>query len=222
MTLDGPVIIDFPQAVDPAVNASARKLLIRDVDNLLRFLVRHVPGARPLPYAQEMWELYQANFLTPETVLRGRASPSNRPTDTADVLALIGDADREHRHRTGNPPPKGPHEPKVETPAKTRGPAPRGPKVETMAKPRGPRPRPTDGPRRAGEPHGPREQNGQHRTNKPRTAGSQPSRPREEPRAAAPRPEARVERRMSEPHRPAAPEAPARRRPLSYLRQRPA
>ena len=35
---DGPVIIDFPQSVDTAHNANARKLLLRDVDNLHRFL----------------------------------------------------------------------------------------------------------------------------------------------------------------------------------------
>ena len=49
MSGDGPVIIDFPQAIDPASNQSARKLLIRDVDNLHNFLARFVPGRRPPP-----------------------------------------------------------------------------------------------------------------------------------------------------------------------------
>jgi RIO kinase 1 len=103
MAADGPVVIDFPQAVDPASNTSARKLLIRDVDNLHRFMSRYVRGYRALPYAQEMWELYQQNLLTPETVLRGRVSAVQRPTNTADVLALIGDAEREQRRKTAGP-----------------------------------------------------------------------------------------------------------------------
>ena len=117
MAADGPVVIDFPQAVDPASNLSARKLLIRDVDNLHTFLGRHFRGYRPLPYAQEMWELYQQNLLTPETRLRGRVSASQRPTNTSEVLALIGDAEREQRRRTGAGPQGGAQ----------RGSGPRGP-----------------------------------------------------------------------------------------------
>jgi RIO kinase 1 len=120
MAADGPVIIDFPQAVDPATNLGARKLLIRDVDNLQRFISRHVREFRPRPYAQEMWELYQQNLLTPETQLLGRVTaPSRRPTDTSDVLAAIGDAERQHRRRSGGPP--------------------RGPKVEVIPGRSGPR-----------------------------------------------------------------------------------
>ncbi|MFZ5785673.1 MAG: RIO1 family regulatory kinase/ATPase, partial [Acidobacteriota bacterium] len=37
---EGPILIDFPQAVDPAQNQNARRLLVRDVDNLSRFLAR--------------------------------------------------------------------------------------------------------------------------------------------------------------------------------------
>ena len=152
MGADGPVIIDFPQAVDPASNASARKLLIRDVDNLHRFVARFVRGGRPLPYAQEMWDLYQANLLTPETPLRGRHAASQRPTNTADVLAIIGDAERDHRRKQareqnpggrarpdatavqqgprGQQDPPGPHAPQG-----PRGPGPRGPKVEVQMTP---------------------------------------------------------------------------------------
>jgi RIO kinase 1 len=38
MSADGPVVIDFPQSVDAAGNQNARKLLLRDVENLKRFL----------------------------------------------------------------------------------------------------------------------------------------------------------------------------------------
>lgn len=189
MAGDGPVIIDFPQAVDPATNASARRLLIRDVDNLLRFLGRYVRSFRPLPYAQEMWELYQQNLLTPDTVLRGRVSTSNRVTNTADVLSLIGDADREHRRRTNNsggPPPR---------PGAPRG--PRGPKVEVVVRgptgsrggpgdgspqrpPAGPRRDDTQGRGQPGPPRppgGPRPEGGPPRSESPDNRGPRPPRP---------------------------------------------
>ena len=46
-------------------------MLVRDVDNLHRFLSRFVPGAKSLPLGEEMWELYEASVLTPTTELTG-------------------------------------------------------------------------------------------------------------------------------------------------------
>jgi RIO kinase 1 len=105
---DGPVIIDFPQSIDSAHNTNARKLLVRDVDNLHRFLSRAVPGARRFPYAEEMWSLYEQNLLTPETRLRGDWRPVERRTDTASVLGLIADANRDEDRRRGMRGPGGP------------------------------------------------------------------------------------------------------------------
>ncbi len=99
---DGPVVIDFPQSVDASSNQNARKLLLRDVDNLQRFLSRFVPSRRPRPYAQEMWELYSCSQLTPETRLTGRYRPSERRADTESVLELIGDANFDERKRREN------------------------------------------------------------------------------------------------------------------------
>ena len=99
MAADGPVLIDFPQSVDSAHNPNARKLLLRDVDNLHDFLGRFVKNARRLPYAEEMWELYQSNGLTAETPLTGIYKPSQKQADTASVLALIDDANRDERRR---------------------------------------------------------------------------------------------------------------------------
>ncbi len=96
---DGPVIIDFPQSIDSAHNTNARKLLIRDVDNLHRFLARHVPSARRVPLAEEMWSLHEQNLLTPETRLRGDFRVAERAVNTASVLELIGDANRDERKR---------------------------------------------------------------------------------------------------------------------------
>lgn len=91
---DGPVLIDFPQAVDPAHNNNARKLLIRDVDNLSKFLGGSAPGRRR-PYGQEIWELYERNLLTPETQLTGRWAPPARKADDAAVLREIEDVAEE-------------------------------------------------------------------------------------------------------------------------------
>jgi len=99
MTADGPVLIDFPQSVDPAGNQNARRLLLRDVDNLHRFLSRHAPHARLPAYAQEMWELYQGNRLEPTTKLTGGYKAPKGKTDTKDVLDLIADAREEERGR---------------------------------------------------------------------------------------------------------------------------
>jgi RIO kinase 1 len=99
MGAKGPALIDFPQSVDPASNQNARRLLLRDVENLHRFLARLAPEASRPPYAQEMWELYQGNRLRPDTKLSGGYRVSPETTDTSEVLVLIGDAREEERAR---------------------------------------------------------------------------------------------------------------------------
>ena len=99
MAADGPVLIDFPQSVDAAGNQNARKLLLRDVANLERFLSRFAPGHRPRAFAEEMWDLYSRSLLTPETRLTGRHRETERKANTAAVLDLIGDASYDERKR---------------------------------------------------------------------------------------------------------------------------
>jgi RIO kinase 1 len=111
MSADGPVVIDFPQSVDAASNQNARKLLLRDVENLKRFLTRFAPDQRPGALAEEMWDLYAKSLLTPETRLTGRHRPSERRVNTAAVIDLIGDAnddERKRRERQGLGAPRGP------------------------------------------------------------------------------------------------------------------
>jgi RIO kinase 1 len=95
----GPVLIDFPQALDAARNQGARKFLLRDVENLHRFVERYSPGRPTLPYAEEMWSLYEASRLEPDTELAGDYRASEGKADTTEVLALIEDADREESER---------------------------------------------------------------------------------------------------------------------------
>lgn len=101
MGADGPAMIDLPQAVDPASNQNARRLLLRDVENLHRFVARFAPDIRRVPYAEEMWELYQKNRLRPTTKLTGGYRAPKQKADTAEVLALIADAREEERARRG-------------------------------------------------------------------------------------------------------------------------
>lgn len=96
---DGPVIIDFPQSVDPAANRSGRKLLIRDVDNVARFLGRFAPRLLKQRYGEEMWSLYERNALNVDTVLTGRFAPSERRADTSALLRELEDVERDVRAR---------------------------------------------------------------------------------------------------------------------------
>jgi RIO kinase 1 len=96
---NGPVIIDFPQAVNAASNQSARKLLLRDVDNLHRWLTRFMPEHKRLPYAEEMWQLYERGELTPDVKLTGRYRANENKVNTRDLLDLVADAEHDERQR---------------------------------------------------------------------------------------------------------------------------
>jgi len=51
-----PVVIDFPQAVDPRFNRSARELLRRDLGNLVRHFARYGLYRDPDRLAGELWD----------------------------------------------------------------------------------------------------------------------------------------------------------------------
>jgi RIO kinase 1 len=95
----GPVIIDFPQWVDAASNRNAKKLLVRDVNNLSAFLARCAPGARRRPYGQEIWAAYEGNVLTPELELKGQFQPAAKEVDMAALLEAVEEADQDERRR---------------------------------------------------------------------------------------------------------------------------
>src|SRR5690606_28538585 len=68
---DGPVVIDFPQVVSAAGNNAARRMLQRDVNNLTLSLGRFAPELLSTHYAEEMWALYEAGELRPDSELTG-------------------------------------------------------------------------------------------------------------------------------------------------------
>jgi RIO kinase 1 len=82
----GPVIIDLPQAIDAASNTSAGPMLERDVENLRNFFGALAPQLLATRYGPEMWKLYQAGLLTPDTVLTGRVALEKRPADVGAVM----------------------------------------------------------------------------------------------------------------------------------------
>lgn len=102
MGADGPVIIDFPQSVNAAGNPNARKILLRDVDNLHRFVSRFARDWRHPPYAEEMWALYERGELRADTALTGTFARSTTRVRTDGVMDMIDSARRDEQHRRRN------------------------------------------------------------------------------------------------------------------------
>jgi RIO kinase 1 len=96
---DGPVIIDLPQAVDAASNMQAEAMLARDVDNLATFFSQFAPQLATTQYGKEIWALFGAGLLTPETVLTGHVAADDRPADVGAVMREITLARKEEEER---------------------------------------------------------------------------------------------------------------------------
>lgn len=179
MGADGPVVIDFPQSVDAAKNPSARKLLLRDVENLNRFLSRFAPQQAIRPFGEEIWALYEKNRLDPETPLTGAYVAPSGPTRMDDLMALIDDASQDERMRRearGDETPLERPQPirrvvdftqekerkRQPVPRRARRDDPRGPSTDSSAAAE-----PPSGPRSGGPPSRPRRR-------RRRPAGSEP------------------------------------------------
>ena len=99
LAADGPVIIDLPQAVDAAGNNHAQRMLLRDVGNLRDFFGRFAPELLATQFGAEIWALYTAGLLQPESPLTGRFVDKQGPVDVAGVLRVVGDARDEEAAR---------------------------------------------------------------------------------------------------------------------------
>jgi RIO kinase 1 len=95
----GPVIIDLPQAVDAAGNNNAAPMLERDVANLAAYFSRFAPELAASQYGKEIWQLYQAGSLTPESKLTGCIEVDDRIADVASVLEEVNDVLRDEERR---------------------------------------------------------------------------------------------------------------------------
>lgn len=96
---EGPVIIDLPQAVDAAGNNNAGAMLERDVGNLATFFSGVAPQLAASQYGKEIWGLYQAGLLKPDTPLTGRVKQDLRPADVGAVINAIHFAEKEEAER---------------------------------------------------------------------------------------------------------------------------
>jgi len=85
----GPVIIDLPQAIDAAGSSVAEGMLERDVTNLSNYFGATAPELIGSQYGKEIWNLYQAGALTPDTPLTGTVAAPTTPVDVDDVLNEI-------------------------------------------------------------------------------------------------------------------------------------
>jgi len=99
ISADGPIVIDFPQATEAAVNPNAKRLFLRDVHGLTAYLARFAPALAATHYGEEIWEHFERARLTPETELTGKWRGATRKADTRAVLDEIETAARDARDR---------------------------------------------------------------------------------------------------------------------------
>lgn len=92
---DGPVVIDFPQVVSASGNNAARSMLLRDVNNLTAYLGRFAPELLDSWYGEEMWALFEAGSLLPDTELTGTFVHDESTVDLDSVRHAINDAREE-------------------------------------------------------------------------------------------------------------------------------
>ncbi len=92
---DGPVIIDLPQVVSAAGNNNARMMLRRDVSNITATLGRFAPELLTTRHGEEMWALFEAGLLRPDSKLTGIFVRDESAVDVDGTLFDIEDAREE-------------------------------------------------------------------------------------------------------------------------------
>lgn len=95
----GPVIIDLPQAVNAAGNNSAERMLERDVDNMRRYFGRFAPELLNTDYGKEIWALYEAGDLHPDSQLTGCFEHDTESANVDELLDVIEAAKEEEWER---------------------------------------------------------------------------------------------------------------------------
>lgn len=96
---DGPVIIDLPQAVDAAGNNSAAAMLERDVANMRNWFGQFAPELLLTDYGTEIWALFEAGNLYPDSKLTGIVEHDTTIVDLRELMLVIDDAREEEAER---------------------------------------------------------------------------------------------------------------------------
>ena len=96
---DVPVIIDLPQAVDAAGNNSAAAMLERDVNNMRAYFGRFAPELLATHYGKEMWALYEAGKLHPDSQLTGHFEFDDHIANVDELMEVIDDVKEEEAER---------------------------------------------------------------------------------------------------------------------------
>ncbi|HPV24283.1 MAG TPA: PA4780 family RIO1-like protein kinase [Casimicrobium sp.] len=99
LAADGPVIIDLPQAVDAAGNNHAKRMLLRDVQNLKNFFGRFAPELLVTDYGHEIWDAYVRGELNVDAPLTGKFIHETGPVNLESVMDEIEDARFEEEAR---------------------------------------------------------------------------------------------------------------------------
>ena len=97
--LDGPVIIDLPQAVNAAGNNGAFAMLERDVNNIRGALGRFAAELLETEFAREMWAQFEQGELTADSQLTGVFARDEAIVNPATVLLAVEDAREEALQR---------------------------------------------------------------------------------------------------------------------------
>jgi len=95
----GPVIIDLPQAIDAAANNNAKRMFLRDVNNMTSYYSQFAPQLATTKYGKEIWSLYESGELSHDVVLSGEFKESASVTDVDNILDEINAAREEEEDR---------------------------------------------------------------------------------------------------------------------------
>ena len=82
----GPVIIDLPQVITAAANNNAARFFVRDVRKITAYYGLYAPELLATRYDGEIWSLFEAGELQPESELTGVYQEDTRLTDVDSLL----------------------------------------------------------------------------------------------------------------------------------------
>jgi len=95
----GPVIIDLPQVINAAANNNAARFFARDVNNITAYYGQFAPELLKTRYDGEIWSLFQAGELKPESELSGEFQEDTHLTDVDSMLDELDAAEADERER---------------------------------------------------------------------------------------------------------------------------